>query len=76
MSNPFKQLNFDDQDDGHRAPESIKTKVLGTYNFIASTIKILELFIGNVSNSVVGLVKLYDNNKQKTPPAKDDNIEK
>lgn len=76
MSNPFKQLNFDDQDNGQGAPKSIKTKVLGTYNFIASTIKILELFIGGVSNSVVGLVKLYDNNQQKTPPTKDDNLEK
>lgn len=77
MSNPFKQLNFDDQENGQHAPESIKTKVLGTYNFIAGAIKVLELFIGNVSNSVVELIKIYDNNQQKTPPTnKDGKLEK
>ncbi|MBP6664372.1 MAG: hypothetical protein KA168_03685 [Chitinophagales bacterium] len=41
---------------------------MGTYNFIAGAVKILELFIGNVSNSVVELIKIYEGNQQKTPP--------
>ena len=69
MSNPFKQFNFDDSHQNQpAAPASIKTKVMGTYNFIAGAVKILELFIGNVSNSVVELIKIYEGNQQKTPP--------
>jgi len=69
MSNIFKQFDFDgDNQNQPAAPPAIKNKVMGTYNFIAGAVKILELFIGNVSNSVVELIKIYENNQQKTPP--------
>ena len=57
QTNPFKLL-----DDGDaKAPEHLKFQVTGSYDTMLSFFKTLELFLGNVAQTVVSLLKTYSN---------------
>lgn len=64
MSNPFKKLDSATEQEQF-APPSLKTKVVGTYGMLLSTLKVLELFVGNLSTSIMELARLYEEGEKK-----------
>ena len=67
MSNPFKDLDSLEEEEGIKAPSSIKSKVLGSYGFMLSIGKVVEFIFGSFSNVLTGMVHLFENAPPSTP---------
>lgn len=69
MSNPFEEL--DDYQEDIVVPKRIKKDVKDTYAILDTTLKTVELFVGNTSKAVVAVVKflsIYFEQKDKDNP--------
>ncbi len=60
--NPFKELV---EEETIKAPPHLENKIFGTFNFLNSLLKVLELFMGNLFGVMLGMLSV---NAEHTPP--------
>ena len=53
-NNPFKQLPESDA----QAPDRLRRQILGSYSIVSHTFKIIDLYLGNMLGTVIGLMTL------------------
>ncbi len=53
-NNPFKQLPESDA----QAPDRLRRQILGSYSLVSHTFKIIDLYLGNMLGTVIGLMTL------------------
>lgn len=53
--NPFKELP---EDESAKAPPGLENKIFGTFDFLNSLLKVIELFMGNLLGAMLGMMHM------------------
>jgi len=73
-SNPFQQLEEEDnkREETVRAPDHLKFKIVGSYQTVHTSLKAVELYVGNFFSMIVEMFRSFGPHDEENAILKDD----